>query len=317
MSDLVTFGESMLRYSPPGQHRLEMTETLDVAVAGAESNIATAASRLGTDAVWISKLPDSPLGRRVVSFHRSVGLDTDVVWSDDGRLGTYYIEFGGEPRGTNVIYDRDDAAVTTATPAELPTDRIESADVFATTGITPALSGTLAETTAELLEIAQQSSTQTVFDMNYRGKLWEPETASETISSLFPSIDVLVTAERDAKSVLGLSGDTETIARDLADVGDFETVILTRGAWGAVAVADGAYLEQRAFDTETADPIGTGDAFLGGYLAQSIDDGSVATALEWGAATAALKRTIPGDIAIVTRDEVERVVEAGTGGIQR
>ena len=317
MSDLVTFGESMLRYSPPGHHRLETTETLDVAVAGAESNIATAASRLGTDAVWISKLPDSPLGRRVVSFHRSVGLKTDVVWSDEGRLGTYYIEFGGEPRGTSVIYDREDAAVTTATPAELPTDRIESADIFATTGITPALSATLNETTAKLLDIAQQSGTRTVFDVNYRSKLWDRETASETISSLFPSIDVLMTAERDAKSVLGISGDRETIARELADVGNFETVIVTRGEWGAVAVADGAYFEQRSFDTETADPIGTGDAFLGGYLAKSIEGESVATSLEWGAATAALKRTIPGDLAILTRDAVERVVQAGTGGIQR
>lgn len=317
VTDLVTFGESMLRYSPPGRTRLETTDTLDVRIAGAESNVATAASRLGTDAVWVSKLPDSPLGRRVVNFHRSVGLDTDVVWSDEGRVGTYYIEFGGDPRGTNVIYDRADAAVTTATAEELPTERIAEAATFQTTGITPALSETLAQTTADLLEFAADAGTQTVFDLNYRSKLWDPQTARETITELYPHIDVMVAAERDATEVLGYDGDPETVARSLAEDGDFEVVILTRGAWGAIAVADGEYLEQRAFEAETYDPIGTGDAFVGGFLARSIEGASVAEALEWGAATAALKRTIPGDIAVITREEVEQVVEEGAGGIQR
>lgn len=317
MTDLVTFGESMLRYSPPGQSRLETTETLDVRIAGAESNVATAASRLGVDAVWISKLPDSPLGRRIANFHHGVGLETDVVWSEEGRAGTYYIEFGGDPRGTNVIYDRGDAAITTATADELPTERIEAASAFQTTGITPALSDTLRETTADLLELAQAAGTRTVFDLNYRSKLWDPATAREAITALYPHIDVMVVGERDATTVLELEGNAETIARELADAGDFEEVILTRGAWGAVAVADGEYLEQRSFEADTHDPIGTGDAFVGGYLARSIEGASVAEALEWGAATAALKRTIPGDIAVVTRDEVERVVDVGAGGIQR
>ncbi len=307
----------MLRYSPPGHSRLETTDTLDVRIAGAESNVATTAARLGVDAVWISKLPDTPLGRRIVSFHRSVGLDTDVVWSENGRVGTYYIEFGGSPRGTNVIYDRADAAVTTATAAELPTDRIEGAALFATSGITPALSPTLSETTATLLERATAAGTKTVFDLNYRSKLWDTKTARETITNLYSDIDVFITAERDAKMVLGRSGDAETIARDLAEAGNFETVIVTCGSWGAIAVTDGEYVEQRAFETETHDPIGTGDAFLGGFLARSLEGGSVEESLEWGAATAALKRTIPGDIAIVTPEEVKHVVEAGAGGIQR
>jgi 2-dehydro-3-deoxygluconokinase len=317
MTDLVTFGETMIRFSPPGNERLETTSELEVRAAGAESNVAVAASRLDADAVWISKLPDSPLGRRVTSELESYGLETDVVRSEEGRQGTYYLEFAGEPRGTDVIYDRSDAAVTTASAEELPLERVRSAEWFYTSGITPALSETLRETTETLLWTAHDEGTRTAFDLNYRSKLWSPEEARETLTDLFEHVDVLVTAVRDAREVLGLSGDPESIGRELADEHGFETAIVTLGSEGALAVHDGRAIEQPTFETETHDPIGTGDAFVGGYLARRIRGADVEEALEVGAATAALKRTIPGDIAVVTREEVERVIREGGEGISR
>jgi len=95
--------------------------------------------------MWISKLPDSPLGRRVVSDLNRYGLEVDVVWAASGRQGTYYLEIAGDPRGTDVVYDRADAAITTATADELPVETICQAELFLTSGITPALSPTLGE----------------------------------------------------------------------------------------------------------------------------------------------------------------------------
>ncbi|WP_135826849.1 bifunctional 2-dehydro-3-deoxygluconokinase/2-dehydro-3-deoxygalactonokinase [Halorussus ruber] len=313
MTDLVTFGETMLRLSPPDGERLETADDLEFRSAGAESNVAVAASRLGADATWTSKLPDSPLGRRVVTELRQYGVETDVVWSDEGRQGTYYLEHGGKPRGSNVIYDREGAAVTTAETDELPVERIREAEVFHTSGITPALSETLEETTADLLGEAQAAGTTTSFDVNYRSKLWSPEEARETLEDLFPDVDSLMVARRDAQRVLGREGDAGTIAADLADEFDFRTVIVTRGEEGALARHDGQTFEQLAIETDTLDPIGTGDAFVGAFLARRLSGDDVATALEYGSATAALKRTIPGDVAIVTREEVESVLsEAGS-----
>ncbi|MEM4781560.1 MAG: bifunctional 2-dehydro-3-deoxygluconokinase/2-dehydro-3-deoxygalactonokinase [Halalkalicoccus sp.] len=317
MTDLVTFGETMLRFSPPGNERLETTTELEVRAAGAESNVAIAASRLGADAVWTSKLPDSPLGRRVTGELEGYGVEAEPVLSEAGRQGTYYLEFAGEPRGTNVVYDRADAAVTTARAEELPTDRIREAEWFYTSGITPALSSTLEETTEALLETARNAGTETAFDLNYRSKLWSPEEAREVLEGLFEHVDVLVTAVRDAENVLGSEGSDEEIARALADEWDFETVVLTLGAEGALAVRDGEVIRQPAFETETHDPIGTGDAFVGAFLARRIAGDDVGRALEYGAATAALKRTIPGDVAVVTPEEVERVIDAEGSGISR
>ncbi|MFB6074883.1 MAG: bifunctional 2-dehydro-3-deoxygluconokinase/2-dehydro-3-deoxygalactonokinase [Haloarculaceae archaeon] len=311
MTDLVTFGETMLRLSPPGDERLETADEYDVHVAGAESNVATAAQRLGLDATWFSKLPDSPVGRKVTSELRNHGVTPAVAWSESGRQGTYYLETADAPRGNSVIYDRENAAVTTATPEEFPLDRLRSAEGFHTTGITPALSDTLESTTATLLEIARESGTTTSFDVNYRSKLWSPETAAGTLRELFALVDVLVVAHRDAERVLDRTGDAESVARELAADHDFEVTIVTRGAEGALALADGDAYEQPTFEATSAHPVGTGDAFVGGFLSQYLTGGTVREALAYGAATAALKRSIPGDIAVVTPAEVADLLEAG------
>ncbi len=318
MTDLVTFGETMLRLSPPRGERLETTRELGVQAGGAESNVAVGAARLGVDAAWLSRLPDSPLGRRIVSELRSHGVRTGVSWADpEGtRVGTYYLEHGGEPRGTNVIYDRADAAITGVSAGELPTGVFESADRFHTTGITPALSAEAAETTASLLETAGEHGVTRSFDLNYRAKLWSPEAAKSAYESLFPDIDTLFVPVRDARRVLDREGDAVDIAHGLATDFGFETVVVTRGPEGALALADGSVREQGVFEADTFDAIGTGDAFVAGFLAHRLDGGDVADALEYAAATAALKRTVDGDLAVVTPAEVERVI-GGEGGIDR
>lgn len=94
-------------------------------------------------------------------------------------------------------------------------------------------------------------------------------------------------------------------------------MLVTRGDEGVVAVADGRVSEQPAFEAETVDPIGTGDAFVGGYLAGQIHGESLEESLEMGAATAALKRTLDGDLAVITREEVDAVRARGMDRIDR
>lgn len=319
MPDLVTFGETMLRLSPPDEERLETADQYDVHAAGAESNVAVATQRLGLDATWVSKLPDTPLGRKVSGELRNYGIGVDVVWDDspDGRQGTYYFEQGQPPRGNKVIYDRARASVTTVTPEELPTAVIESASCFHTSGITPALSETLEGTTAELLATASEASTTTCFDVNYRSNLWDPATARSVLTELFADIDILVVAERDARTVLDADGDAESIARSLDAEYGFEVTLLTRGGDGALALVDGSVHEQPVYDAPNTYPVGTGDAFVGGFLSQYLTGADVGSALRWAAATAALKRSVPGDVAVVSQDEVQEVIDGRTEELSR
>ncbi|MFB6081513.1 MAG: bifunctional 2-dehydro-3-deoxygluconokinase/2-dehydro-3-deoxygalactonokinase [Halanaeroarchaeum sp.] len=320
MSDapsLVTFGETMLRLSAPTGERLETTDELAVHVGGAESNVAVAAQRLGLDATWCSRLPESPLGRRVVAPLRSHGVDVAVDWDDDARQGTYFIDAGGDPRGTEVVYDRADSAVTTTTPGDLPMERIESSDAFLTTGITPALSKTVRETTVHVLRAASEAGATTVFDVNYRSKLWSPGEAADAMAEVLPHVDVLVVARRDAETVLDRSGAPETIARGLREDNGHDVVVVTAGDDGAVAASETGVHERAVVEADTVDPIGTGDAFVGGFLAWYLRGAPVDESLAAAAAAASLKRTIAGDLAVITRAEVEGVLADETGGIDR
>jgi 2-dehydro-3-deoxygluconokinase len=313
MSEILTLGETMLRLAPEGGERLETATSLGLRTAGAESNVAIAASRLGVETAWISKLPASPLGRRVLSDVKRHGVTPLVRWTEDARQGVYFIEQGGEPRGIDVIYDRENAAVSTLQLDEELRDRLRSAAVFFTTGITPALSETLFETT----QAALQTAATTAFDLNYRAKLWRREEARSAYERLLPEVDLLFAPERDTREILGVEGDAVSIATSVRDRFDCELMVLTRGAEGAVAITPDGVVEQAAFEAETVDPIGTGDAFVGAFLSRYVQNDPVETALEWAAATAAAKRTMSGDVAIVTESEVAAIIEANQSGINR
>jgi 2-dehydro-3-deoxygluconokinase len=123
--DVLTVGETMLRLSPPNWQRLEQATTLDVQVGGAESIVSVLISRLGLRAAWVSRLPDSPLGRRIAQALRAQGVDTShVTWAAEGRVGTYFVEYAPPPRATNVIYDRRFSAMSAMTLAEMNLDLI-------------------------------------------------------------------------------------------------------------------------------------------------------------------------------------------------
>ena len=310
MTDLVTFGETMLRLSPPPGTRLSRADELAVHAGGAESNVAAVASNLGLETAWLSALPASPLGERVVSALRGEGVEPLVAWTDSGRVGTYYFEPGPSPRTPTVVYDRADTPIREVTPADLPVVRVRDAAAFLTTGITPALSEQAAETARRLLESAREAGTWTVLDVNYRAKLWGPAAARETLADLFPAVDVLLVAERDAREVFGHEGDPEAVARAFDG---FETVVLTRGQEGALAVHDGVVHDRPAVPVDTVDPVGSGDALVGAYLAERLSGGSVPDALAHGVAAAALKRTVAGDVATVSPGEVEAVLDDETG----
>src|SRR5580692_1686836 len=119
--DVITFGEAMIRLSPPNFRRLEQARSLDLQVGGAELNTAVALGRLGHSAAWVSRLTDNPLGRLIANHAREAGVGTEhVVWTTEDRVGVYFLEFGAAPRPSSVLYDRRGAAIANIRPGEVP-----------------------------------------------------------------------------------------------------------------------------------------------------------------------------------------------------
>src|ERR1700730_13913376 len=115
--DVITFGEAMLRLSPPSFRRLEQARSLEVFVGGAELNTAVGLARLGRSTAWISRLTQNPLGRLLGNHAREAGVSTEhVVWTADDRVGVYFLEFGAAPRASSVLYDGKGAAIARNKP---------------------------------------------------------------------------------------------------------------------------------------------------------------------------------------------------------
>src|SRR5829696_5772925 len=144
--EVITFGEAMVRLSPPNFKRLEQARSLDVQVGGAELNTAVAVARLGHTSAWVSRLTDNPLGRLIANHAREAGVATDhVVWTNDDRVGVYFLEFGAAPRASSVLYDRKGAAIAGIKPGMVDWAKVfAGAKWFHVSGITPALSATAA-----------------------------------------------------------------------------------------------------------------------------------------------------------------------------
>src|SRR5438067_11022487 len=110
--EVVTFGEAMIRLSPPNFRRLEQAHSLDVQVGGAELNTAVGVARLGRSSAWVSRLTDNPLGRLIANHAREAGVGTEHgVWTNDDRVGVYFLEFGAAPRASSGPYNRKGPAI--------------------------------------------------------------------------------------------------------------------------------------------------------------------------------------------------------------
>src|SRR6058998_539723 len=168
--DIVTFGEAMIRLSPPNFLRLEQARSLDLRVGGAELNTAVGLARLGHSSAWVSRLTRNPLGRLIANHAREAGVSTEhVLWTDDDRVGLYFLEFGAAPRASSVLYDRKGSAIAGVRPGMVPWARVfAGAKWFHVTGITPALSTAAAEATREALQAARAAGLKTSIDLNHR-----------------------------------------------------------------------------------------------------------------------------------------------------
>jgi len=325
---VITFGEAMIRLSPPNFQRLEQSRSLEVKVGGAELNTAVALCRLGRSAAWVSRLTANPLGRLIVNQAREAGVGTEhVLWTENDRIGLYFLEFGAAPRASSVLYDRKSSAIAGIKPGQVHWNQIfTGARWFHVTGITPALSPTAAATTREALLAARAANLQVSIDLNYRAKLWSQDEAHQWMHEFMSFCDVLITTEEDTEKVLRITGaNYEEAAHKLTQAyPNLKVVAITlrenplvwRNSWTAIAYAQGKLYKTRTYELEIVDRLGAGDSFAAGLI-HGLLDGDVQLGLDFGVAASALKHSIPGDFDWVTREEVEALIKGGGLRISR
>src|SRR5690554_5533886 len=201
---VVTFGEIMLRLSPPGHQRFVQAESFDAVYGGGEANVAVSLANYGLDSYYVTKLPENPLGQSALNSLRRFGVQTDYIAWGGERLGIYFLETGASMRPSKVVYDRAGSSIAQAKAEDFDFDTVFfEADWFHFTGITPALSKDAAELTEQALKAAKAKGVTVSVDLNYRKNLWTPEQAQKTMTHLMQYVDVCIGNEEDADKTLG------------------------------------------------------------------------------------------------------------------
>jgi len=337
---VVTFGEVMLRLSPPNYQRLIQTDSFDAVYGGGEANVSVSLSNFGLDSYYVSKLPYNPIGDAALNHLRRFGVKTDYIVRGGDRIGIYFLEVGAAQRPSKVIYDRAHSAMAEAKVGDFDWDEIfKDAKWFHFTGITPALSDTAAELTLEALRKAKQNKVKVSCDLNYRGKLWSPEKANKVMSQLMEYVDIIIGNEEDAEKIFGLKSPESDIStgqlnkegyklvtQELIKRFNFELVVITLresysasdNGWSALAYDGKKFYNSNKYQIHIIDRVGGGDAFAGGLIYSLINGNQLQEALDFAVAASCLKHSIPGDFNLVSEDEVESLQKGDVSGrVQR
>ena len=348
--DLLALGECMIRLSPPGHQRIEMTPVFEAYAGGGEYNVAYALARYGLRTGFVSRLVDNPLGAFIKNHARASGMDTsEVVWVPyDGagradRIGLNFTEVGMGVRASVTLYDRGHTAVEHMTPGHVDWKRIftqRRVRWFHTGGILTALSGGCADVALEAMSAAHASGAVVSYDLNFRSKLWSSARAIEVTKRLIPHIDVLIGNEEDFQKVLGFEVEGTDDALRALPVEGYKAMVqkvvrahphiravgttlreVVSGLvnnWSAIMYYDGQFYESRRYENlEVEDRVGGGDGFCSGFVYGLMHGMEPRACVELGAAHGALLQSTRGDTSMVTMDEVMHVMKGGSARIKR
>jgi 2-dehydro-3-deoxygluconokinase len=302
--------------------------------------VAVSLANYGEAVEFVTRLPKNDLGDACLATLRGLGVGTRHIERGGDRIGIYFLETGAAQRASKVIYDRANSSFATIKAGTIDWKTVfAEADWFHWTGITPAVSQGAAEICREAIVAAHEMGVTVSTDLNYRAKLWKwGKTAGEVMADLVGMCDVALGNEEDAEKVFGIQAPESdiTAGKVAADHYRFvceklverfpslKTVSITlRGSlsashntWSGVLWQEGVFYSAATYDIlPIIDRVGGGDSFMGGliYGLRKYPD-NPQKALDYAAAAACLKHSIPGDFNAVTVAEVETLMGGDASG---
>jgi 2-dehydro-3-deoxygluconokinase len=326
-TNVVCFGELLLRLNAPDREILLQSGLLRMYVGGAEANVAVSLAHLGHATSMVSVVPDSTLGAGCVAELRRHGVDTQHIRRMPGRLGIYFMSSGAGHRPSEIIYDRAGSAFAVAGDQALDwAAALAGASWLHISGITPALGAAAAQATLNAARAARRQGVRVSFDCNYRAKLWEAWNSDprQSLHEIVAEADLLFADDRALALVLGATPSGQfapTAALAFEAFPHLEHIATTvrvehnvdRHDLSALLATRNGTVATRVYALEAiVDRIGTGDAFAAGLLHGLLSGMDERNSLDFALAAACLKHSIPGDFNPVTVAQVNDLL-AGRG----
>ncbi|WP_367388821.1 PfkB family carbohydrate kinase [Lewinella sp. LCG006] len=341
MKKIVTFGEIMLRLTPPGMQRFSQANSFDVVYGGGESNVAVSLANYGLPTELVTRLPDNDLGECALMEMRKRNVGTQHILRGGERLGIYFLEMGAVSRGSKVVYDRAHSSMASIEKGMVDWEAVfADAQWFHWTGITPAISQGAADACLEAIQTANRMGVTVSTDLNYRKNLWKyGKEPAEVMPELVAGCDVILGNEEDAEKHFGIhpkgvdvtqghSIDAKAYLSVLQQLMErfprcTKAITTLRGSisashntWSGVLYDGKTLFEAPTYQiTHIVDRVGGGDSFMGGLIYGLIAyPGDNQKALEFAVAASCLKHTIYGDANLATIAEVKQLMGGDASG---
>ena len=345
MKKVVTFGELMLRLTPPSFDRFGQSGSFNANFGGSEANVAVSLANYGVPSEFVTCLPANKIADAALQDLHHYGVMTDRVVRKAGRMGLYYMEEAVAMRSSQVVYDGADSAFDGLQPGDIDWDAaFKDAAWFHWSGISAAVSAGTAAVCAEAIAAARRHGLVISCDINYRRNLWNyGKRPSEVLPALMAESDILFGTELEFQQALGvampqfkatdvhyemamdaytqaakevsrLMPRCHTMVFALRNVLNAQHHLLGGTMWHR-----GRMMRARIYDIEgVVDCVGVGDAYNSGIIYGMLNDLPIERSLALGAAACALKNTVPGDYAQFPIEEIEAVADGATNGrVQR
>ncbi|EMS69017.1 sugar kinase [Ruminiclostridium cellobioparum] len=309
MSEVLTFGESMIVFAPSQSGLLRYINNYEAKFAGAESNTAIGLCKLGHTARWFSRIGNDELGQYILYKIRAEGVDVDnVIIDNEHPTGIMIKELSGSGQ-TRVYYYRSGSAASYLSPTDLPPELFENVKILHVTGITPILSDSCHSLTTSAIKTARQKGIKVSFDPNIRKKLWNNSDHSEMIRGLIHNSNIVTLGLEEAEILYG-NKNFEHLNEILFRSPHLEYLAIKNGAEGAF-VSDGKTQYSIApYPCNCIDSIGAGDAFNAAFLAGILENRPVGECGKMAAIAGALSTETTGDTeSLPTRQQLNSILE--------
>lgn len=303
--EVTTVGEALAVLTPSSRGALRSVRSFESGVGGAEANVAVALARLGHRAGWSGRLGGDELGAGVREFLRAEGVDVSRTELDsEAPTGLYLKEFRARD-ALRVHYYRKGSAASRTSPGDVDLDWLLSGEIVHLTGITAVLSEECHELVHRIAEEANRRGVDLCFDANVRRRLLEGRDPVQTLTPLMRMADLVFLSDDEAELLLDARGPEEVAlaARDLR-----AHTVVVHGAERAFAVGtpsgglgvdseskEPEISEARTIPVTVVDPVGAGDAFVGGFLAGRLRGLDNRRCLELANACGGCAASLPGD----------------------
>lgn len=303
----------MAAFVPKGTGYLRYQRDYGLRIAGAESNLAIGACKLGHSASWVSRLGDDELGHFVNNSIRAEGVDTQYVSFDERRPTGIMLKQILPGKETSVFYYRERSAAACMKKDMLKQEMFAGGRVLHLTGITPVLSDTCEELILHAAAMGKKEGLLLSFDPNIRRKLWKEKDYTKTLRKIIEHTNILMLGLDEAETLYGTE-KKDKIAAAFFQKEDARYIAVKDGDRGAyVADRNGGY-DISPYPCAPIDPIGAGDAFNAGFLCGLLEGADVREAGELAAVAGALATETCGDIeGYPTRRTIGHILDRKNG----